>query len=62
MSDALAKMIEMIDTYNQKQLFPFTLSLSYGIAIGKEGITPEQARTQADANMYIFKQQHHRAR
>ena len=62
MSEALAKMIEMIDTYNQKQLFPFTLSLSYGIAKGKEGITPEQARAQADANMYIFKQQHHRAR
>ena len=61
-SEALAKMNEMIDTYNQKQLFPFTLSLSYGIAKGKEGITPEQARAQADADMYIFKQQHHRAR
>ncbi len=61
-SEALAKMNEMIDTYNQKQLFPFTLSLSYGIAKSKEGITPEQARAQADANMYIFKQQHHRAR
>lgn len=59
---ALAKMNDMIDNDNQKQLFPFTLFLSYGIAKGKEGLTPEQVRAQADANMYLFKQQHHRAR
>lgn len=59
---ALAKMNDMIDNDNQKQLFPFTLSLSYGIARGREGLTPEQVRAQADANMYLFKQQHHRAR